>query len=162
MNRWIAGALAVLASAIGLAVGGLCTYLLFPLARVGKVFPEFASQLPGHGDPYLRAFLVWVLLAAIGAVLGLVVLFASPKSQPGRFSRRRIAEACLLSFGYTLGFSWLFEIMVGQGMYSYMPDAPLGLSGLALWIPSICGWLAVVIFFLLMLRDHYRKIASRN
>lgn len=162
MNRWIASVLVVLASAIGLAVGVVDTYILFPLVRVGQVFPEFASQLPGRGDPYSRAFVVWIFLAAFGALLGLAVLAASPKLQLGRLSRLRVLETCLLSFGYPLGFSWLFGILVGQGMHIYRPDAPTVPSGLALWIPSICGWLAVGTFFFLMLRDHHREAAARR
>lgn len=159
MSRLASLALVAGSAVAGLLLGSLDSYILFPISRVGRPLTDFASQLPGGGSAQEVHFLVWCAIALVAFTLGLVIILVSPSTKE-RDPRRWTVIACLLSFGVPLGVTWVSMILVGQAMYRYMPDAPLGRTGWDLWYTSFLGWIAVVFSFALMLRESARRHRS--
>jgi hypothetical protein len=137
--------------------------LLFPLDRVGDVFPVLALRLPDHGVAYAAHFGAWVLITAVSIVGGWSIIGAAFSSTTVRpYSGRRLLEGCLLAFGPAAGCTWVIAVLVGLVMYRLAPGARSSSWDLTLWLISFAGWLALALFVWMRISDHRRYSTVRR
>lgn len=149
------------AGLLGLVIGAIGVYAILPLSRTGQTFPEFAHALPDGGTLHSGYLLMWTFCTLLAVVTGCFISsarFLSTTVSP--FSTRRVLESCLLSFGVVAGLAWIPGQLVGQSIYSRMPEAPTGSAFGLVWLVSIVGWTAFWAFIIIRILDHTRHRAT--